>query len=66
MEAKLQRLMEKGLLPSKEATGWRVATGDAFPLPWLDEVVSFIDFHERGFTIPESDFLRGFLREYRV
>jgi hypothetical protein len=58
--------MEKGLLPSKEAAGWRVAAGDAFPLPRLDEAVSFIDFHECGFAIPEADFLRGFLREYRV
>jgi len=51
-EAKLQQLMEKGLLPPKEVARWRAATGDAFPLPRLDKVVSFTDFHERGFMIP--------------
>lgn len=29
-------------------------------------MASFIDFHERGFGILASDFLRGFLHEYGV
>ena len=66
MEAKLQRLMVKGLLPSKEVTGWRAPTSEVVPLPQPGEVVSFIDFHKRGFGIPTSDFLCGFLREHGV
>jgi hypothetical protein len=37
-----------------------------FPNPWLGEVVSFTDFHERGFGIMASDLLHGFLHEYGV
>jgi hypothetical protein len=36
------------------------------PLPQPREVVSFTDFHKRGFVIPAFDFFRGFLREYGV
>jgi hypothetical protein len=56
MEARLLRLVEKGLLPPKEVARWRAAAGDVFPF----------DFHERGFMIPASDFFRGFLHEYGV
>ena len=49
-------LMEKGLLPPKEVAGWRATAGDAFLLPWLDEVVMFIDFHEHRFVILALDF----------
>ena len=66
MEAKLQRLVEKGVLPPKEVAGWRAAAGDVLPFPLLNETVSFTDFHEHGFTILELDFLRGFHREYGV
>jgi hypothetical protein len=60
----MQRLMEKGLLPTKDIARWRAAAGDAFSLPWLDKVVSFTDFHKHGFTILASDFLHSLLHEY--
>ena len=65
-EAKLQRLVEKGLLLPKKVTRWRPAAGDVLSFPEPREVVSFTDFHERGFTISASDFFHGFLREYGV
>jgi len=48
--------MKKSLLPPKEVAGWRAPAGDAFLLPWLNEAVTFIDFHEHGFVILASDF----------
>ena len=32
-EARLQRLVEKGLLPPKKVAGWRAAAGDVLPFP---------------------------------
>jgi hypothetical protein len=32
-EAKLQRLMVKGLLSPKEVAGWRAVVDEIFPLP---------------------------------
>ena len=65
-ETRLQRWVEKGLLLLKEVTGWRATARDVLPFPQLDEVVSFTNFHERGFTVLALDFFRGFLREYGV
>jgi hypothetical protein len=39
---------------------------EVVPPPQPGKAVSFTDFHKCGFTIPASDFLRGFLREYGV
>ena len=66
MEAKLQRLVAKGHLLSKEVAEWRAPTSEAVPHPHPGEVVSFTDFHKRRFRIPTSDFLRGFLYEHGV
>ena len=56
----------KGLLPLKEAVGWRATAGEMFPLPRLSEAVSFTDFHEHGFMILASDFHCSFLQDYGV
>jgi hypothetical protein len=66
MEAKLQRLVVKGLLPLKEVSRWRAPNGVAAPHPQPREVVSFTDFHKRGSGIPAFDFLHGFLHENGV
>lgn len=63
-EVRLLRLIEEGLLLSKELARWRVTTGEVNLVPWPD--VSFTDFHEHGLGNPMLDFLRGFLREYGV
>jgi hypothetical protein len=54
-------LVKDGLLPLKDVAGWRAAAGEVLPNPQPREMVSFTDFHERGFRILASDFLRGFL-----
>jgi hypothetical protein len=66
MEARLLRLVEKGLLPLMEVAEWWAATRDVFSFPQPGEVVSFTDFHEPGFAIPASNFFHGFLHEYGV
>lgn len=65
-EARLQWLVEKDLLPLKEVVGWRATVEDVLLFPQPNEVVSFIDFHERGFVIPISDFFHGFLYKYGI
>ena len=59
-EVRLLRLIDDGILPPKEVTGWWATTGDVLPSLWPGETVSFTDFHERGFGIPASDFCWGF------
>ena len=66
MEAKLQRLVAKGHLLSKEVAEWRAPTSEAVPHPHPGEVVSFTDFHKRGFEILTTDFLHGFLHEHEI
>ena len=54
-------------LPSIEGDRWVEGyRRQDVPYPWLGEAVLFTDFHEHGFVILASDFLRGFLREYGV
>ena len=56
-EVRLLRLVEDGLLPPKEVTGWRATTGEVLPNPRPGEMVSFTNFHEHGFGFPALDFL---------
>ena len=64
-EAVLATFAQKGLLPPKEVAHWRSpAPGEALPRPQSDEVVSFLDFHERGLGYPAHWFLRGLLNEW--
>ena len=43
-EAKLNRLVEAGVLPDRATAGWRPALGEPFPMPHTDEVVVFEDY----------------------
>jgi hypothetical protein len=61
MEVRLLWLVDEGLLPSKEVTGWRAIASEAILDPWPRETVSFTDFHRCGFGILVSDFILGFL-----
>ena len=63
-ESVLATFAEKGVLPPKEVAHWRAPTGEAFPQPQADEVVSFLAFHERGLGYPAHWFLRGLLDEW--
>jgi hypothetical protein len=43
-----------------------MASSEADPTPLLGYVVSFIPFHERGFGVPASRFMRALLHYYGV
>jgi len=51
--ARLNGLVSLGLLrPLTAAQEWIVPRGELAPVPPPGYVVSFVDFHERGFTTP--------------
>jgi len=43
-EAKLNMMVEAGVLPDRVTAGWRPASGEPFPMPHTDEVVVFEDY----------------------
>ena len=43
-EAKLNRLVEAGILPDRVTAGWWLASGEPFLMPHTDEVVVFEDY----------------------
>ena len=43
-EAKLNRMVEAGVLPDRITTGWFPADGELFLMPHTDEVVVFEDY----------------------
>jgi hypothetical protein len=65
----LEALVDDGLLcplsdgPQPE---WMAPASEADPTPPLGYVVSFISFHERGFGVPASRFMRALLHHYGV
>jgi len=63
-ESVLKAFAMKGFLPLKEVAHWRVPRREEFPQPQLDEVVSFLTFHERGLGYHVHWFLRGLLNEW--
>ena len=60
-EAKLNRLVEKGVLPDRVTAGWRPALGEPYPMPHTDEVVVFDDYFCHGLGFPIHPFLRDLL-----
>jgi hypothetical protein len=63
-EAKIQVLVDRGLLRSKAEVKWRAAAGEQFPSEDVKEQVVFASFFERGFNLPVGDFFRGLLYYY--
>ena len=63
---RLEQMVAKGILPSRELIKWCPADGEAVPMPLTGEVVVFTDFFENGFSFPPSSFLRGFLYYYKL
>jgi hypothetical protein len=58
-------LIEAGQLPPlTEAVEWIVPTDESMPNPPRGCVVSFVAFHERGFSVPAGRFIRGVLFTY--
>jgi hypothetical protein len=65
-EAKIQALVDRGLLRLKTEVEWRAAAGEEFPSEDVKERVVFASFFERGFILPAGDFFRGLLYYYRL
>jgi hypothetical protein len=61
----LLRLVEAGQLPPlTEAIEWIIPADESMPRPPRGYVVSFVAFHERGFSVPAGRFIRGMLFAY--
>jgi hypothetical protein len=65
-EAKIQALVDRGLLRTKAEVEWRAAAGEEFPSEDVKEQVIFASFFERGFNLPVGDFFHGLLYYYRL
>jgi hypothetical protein len=65
----LETLVADGLLhPLSDGLQpeWMAPSSEADPTPLPGYVLSFIPFHERGFGVPASRFMRALLHHYRV
>jgi hypothetical protein len=65
-EAKIQALVDRGLLRPKAEVEWRAAAREQFPGEDVKEQVVFSSFFERGFNRPVRDFFRGLLYYYNL
>jgi hypothetical protein len=65
-KAKIQALVDRGLLRSKTEVEWRAAVGEDFPSEDVKEQVVFGSFFERCFNLPAGDFFRGLLYYYKL
>jgi hypothetical protein len=65
-EAKIQALVDRGLLRPKAEVEWRAAAGEQFPSADVKEQVVFACFFEHGFNLPAGDFFRGLLYYYQL
>jgi hypothetical protein len=63
-EAKIQVLVDRGLLWPKAEVEWRAAAWEQFPSEDVKEQVVFASFFERGYNLPAGDFFRGLLYYY--
>jgi hypothetical protein len=58
-------LVEAGQLPPLiDVVEWIVPADESVPRPPSGYVVSFVTFHERGFSVPAGRFIRGVLFAY--
>jgi hypothetical protein len=65
-EAKIQALVDRGLLRPKAEVEWKAAAGEEFPTEDVKEQVVFVSFFERGFNLPVGDFFRSLLYYYKL
>jgi hypothetical protein len=65
MEAKIQALVDRGLLRPKADVEWKAAAGEKFPTEDVKEQVVFASFFDRGFNLPVGDFC-GLLYYYKL
>jgi hypothetical protein len=60
-KAKIQVLVDRGLLRPNAEVERRAAAGEQFPSEDIKEQVVLTSFFERGFNLPAGDFFRGLL-----
>jgi hypothetical protein len=65
-EAKIQSLVDRGLLRPKAEVEWKAAVGEEFPTEDVKEQVVFASYFERGFNLPAGDFFQGLLYYYKL
>jgi hypothetical protein len=65
-EAKIQALVDRGLLRSKAEVEWKAVVGEEFPTEDMKEQVVFASHFERGFNLPVGDLFRGLLYYYML
>jgi hypothetical protein len=65
-EAKIQALVDRGLLRPKTEVEWRAAAGEEFSSKDVKEQVVFASLFECVFNLPAGDFFRGLLYYYRL
>ena len=63
-ESDIQDLVERGLLPEKQISGWRCCYGEEFPSEDTNQAVVFKSFYEKGFALPAGAFFCGLLHFY--
>jgi hypothetical protein len=61
MEAKIQALVDRGLLRPKAEVEWKAAAGEEFLIEDVNEQVVFASFFEHGFNLAMQDFFRDLL-----
>jgi hypothetical protein len=65
-KAKIQALVDRGLLRPKAEVEWKAAVREQFPTADVKELVVFASYFERGFNLPIGDFFRGLLYYYKL
>ena len=59
-------MVECGILPEKQISGWRCCNGEESPSEDTNQAVVFKSFYEKGFMLPTGAFFRRLLHFYRL
>ena len=60
-ETELNEMVEAGVLPDRVTAGWRLADGEAYPMPHTDKLIVFKDYFWRGLGLLVHPFLQNLL-----